>query len=304
MARDFKTDVTVNGTAVVKATRTITASSPLTGGGDLSADRSIGIQDASTAQKGAVQLTDSAATTSSTLAATATAVKTAKDAADSAQTTANAAVPKSTVTTAGDLIIATGSAAVTRLAAGANGAALVSTGTGAAPAYSTSINGTAIPSSKTLTVTTDKLSVFAATSSSELAGVISDETGSGALVFGTTPTLTTPVITQATATPSFTSNTYTLVLGDAGKMLLASNSTTAGNVKIDTNANVAFAVGTQIHVIQTGTGQLTISATTSGTTTVLSAGATAASPKLRAQYSAATMLKTATDTWYVFGDIA
>jgi hypothetical protein len=61
-------------------------------------------------------------------------------------------------------------------------------------ATATSINGTSIPSSKTLTVTTDKLSVFAATSSSELAGVISDETGSGALVFGTSPTLTTPVM--------------------------------------------------------------------------------------------------------------
>ncbi len=47
---------------------------------------------------------------------------------------------------------------------------------------------------------TDKLSAFAATTSAELAGVISDETGTGALVFGTTPTLTTPVIGAATGT--------------------------------------------------------------------------------------------------------
>jgi len=52
-------------------------------------------------------------------------------------------------------------------------------------------NGTTIPTSKTLTVTADKLSVFAATTSAELAGVISDETGSGSLVFNTSPTFTT-----------------------------------------------------------------------------------------------------------------
>jgi hypothetical protein len=48
--------------------------------------------------------------------------------------------------------------------------------------------------------TTNNLSVFAATSSSELAGVISDETGTGALVFANTPTLVTPVLGAATAT--------------------------------------------------------------------------------------------------------
>ena len=44
----------------------------------------------------------------------------------------------------------------------------------------------------TVAYTGNKLSVFAATSSSELAGVISDETGSGLLVFATSPVLTTP----------------------------------------------------------------------------------------------------------------
>jgi hypothetical protein len=63
-----------------------------------------------------------------------------------------------------------------------------------------SINGTSIPSTKTLVVTTDKLNVLAATSSSELAGIISDETGTGALVFANTPTLVTPNIGAATGT--------------------------------------------------------------------------------------------------------
>ena len=48
--------------------------------------------------------------------------------------------------------------------------------------------------------TSSKISALAATSSSELAGVISDETGTGALVFANTPTLVTPVLGAATAT--------------------------------------------------------------------------------------------------------
>jgi len=67
-------------------------------------------------------------------------------------------------------------------------------------ATATSVNGTTIPSSKTLVVTTDKLNALAATSSSELAGIISDETGTGALVFANTPTLVTPNIGAATGT--------------------------------------------------------------------------------------------------------
>jgi hypothetical protein len=67
-------------------------------------------------------------------------------------------------------------------------------------ATATSINGTSIPSSKTLVVTTDKISALSATTSAELAGVISDETGSGSLVFATSPTLVTPTLGVATAT--------------------------------------------------------------------------------------------------------
>jgi hypothetical protein len=67
-------------------------------------------------------------------------------------------------------------------------------------ATATTINGTTIPASVTLTKTTDNLSVFAATTSAQLAGVLSDETGSGASVFANTPTLVTPVLGAATAT--------------------------------------------------------------------------------------------------------
>lgn len=61
----------------------ITASSPLTGGGTSGAV-TVGIQDASTSVKGAVQLSDSTSSTSTTLAATANAVKTTYDLANSA----------------------------------------------------------------------------------------------------------------------------------------------------------------------------------------------------------------------------
>ena len=141
------------------------------------------------------------------------------------------------------------------------------------------INSTTIPTSKTL-VATDSTDTL------------------------TNKTLTTPVITQGTSTPTFSTNAYTLVSGDAGKLLLASNSSTAGTINVPTNASVAFATGTQIHIIQTGSGQLTVSATTPATTTILSSAATAASPKLRVQYSALTLIKTGTDTWYAMGDIA
>jgi methylphosphotriester-DNA--protein-cysteine methyltransferase len=68
---------------------------------------------------------------------------------------------------------------------------------------SITINGTAVSlggSVSNLALTTGKLSQFAATTSSELAGVISDETGTGALVFANTPTLVTPNIGAATGT--------------------------------------------------------------------------------------------------------
>ena len=119
------------------------------------------------------------------------------------------------------------------------------------------INSTTIPTSATLTKTADKLSVFAATTSAELAGVISDETGTGALVFANTPTLVTPSLGVATAT-SINGLVVRRGGGDVssnvavGPFALASNTTGAFNVAVGDNA-LAFnttgggnaAVGTQ-----------------------------------------------------------
>ena len=117
-------------------------------------------------------------------------------------------------------------------------------------------------------------------------------------------TLLLPVITQPQATPTFSANAYTLVAGDAGDILLASNGATAGTISIPTDATTNFAIGTQITILNVGTGLITVQAATSGTTTVRSTGATAAAPKCRAQYSAMTIWKQAANLWYVFGDIS
>ena len=98
--------------------------------------------------------------------------------------------------------------------------------------------------------------------------------------------------------------TYTVVLADADQKLVTMSVGSANDFLIPTDANVAFPVGTVINVIQIGAGQTTIKAVTSGTTTISSTGATATTPKLRAQFSAASCIKVATDLWYVVGDIA
>ena len=98
--------------------------------------------------------------------------------------------------------------------------------------------------------------------------------------------------------------TYTAVLTDNRNKLVTMSVAGANDFLIPTNASVAFPIGSVINVIQIGAGQTTIKAVTSGTTTISSTGASAIAPKLRAQYSAASCIKVATDTWYVIGDIA
>lgn len=100
-----------------------------------------------------------------------------------------------------------------------------------------------------------------------------------------------------------TGTTYTFVLQDANNELITASNASAQTYSIPTNASVAFPIGAQINIIQIGAGQVTVNAVTSGTTTVLSTGSTPAAPRLRAQYSVATLIKAGTDLWYVTGDI-
>ena len=126
----------------------------------------------------------------------------------------------------------------------------------------------------------------------------------------TFPVTTGDVLTAATynSLPTFTVGTantadYTAVLADQYQALEIMNKATAIAFKIPTNASVAFPIGTAITVLNIGVGVCTISAVTSGTTTILSAGAVAAAPTI-AQYKSAVCIKTATDTWYVVGAVA
>jgi hypothetical protein len=90
---------------------------------------------------------------------------------------------------------------------------------------------------------------------------------------------------------------YTLVLSDASKLVEISNAS-ANNLTVPLNSSVAFAVGTQISLLQTGAGQMTVVAT-GGVTINATPGL-----KLRAQWSSATLVKRATDTWVLVGDLS
>ena len=99
-----------------------------------------------------------------------------------------------------------------------------------------------------------------------------------------------------------TGTTYTFVLADAALKLVTASNAAAQTYTIPLNSSVAYPTGSQINVIAIGAGQVTIVG--AGGVTVASTGATAAQPKLRVQYSAATLMKVATDSWYVVGDIS
>ena len=107
-------------------------------------------------------------------------------------------------------------------------------------------------------------------------------------------------IEQDDTTLSFndqTGTTYTLVVGDLGKFVTLSN---ASGITLTVPPSV-FAAGNVIHIQQIGAGQVTL-AEGSGVT-ITSTGATADAPKLRAQYSAATILCTSSNNFTVIGDI-
>ena len=123
------------------------------------------------------------------------------------------------------------------------------------------------------------------------------------------PTVTGQVLTSSTMNSLVQfdvvtqTGDYTATTNDNYQEIFLMNKATAIAFKLPTNATTAFPIGTVLTVLNIGAGTCTISAVTPGTTTVLSAGATAASPTL-AQYKSAACIKTGTDAWYVVGAIA
>jgi hypothetical protein len=94
-----------------------------------------------------------------------------------------------------------------------------------------------------------------------------------------------------------TGTTYTLVAGDAGDLVTLTNASSI-TLTVPTNASVPFAIGTQITITQSGAGTVTVAG---------AVGVTVNSPdgdlKLRTQWSAATLIKLATNSWILIGDI-
>jgi hypothetical protein len=104
---------------------------------------------------------------------------------------------------------------------------------------------------------------------------------------------------QSLSTPTFSSNNYTLVIGDKDKVLLASNGSTAGTVTVPPESSVNFTNGTVITVVQTGSGQLTL---TQGSGVTINSESS--KKKLTGQYASAQLIKTGTDTWLAIGNLA
>jgi len=145
--------------------------------------------------------------------------------------------------------------------------ALVTTGSNSLTLNTTSTTNVTLPTSGTLAIIGSALSQFAATTSAELAGVISDETGTGALVFGTTPTFTTSVLTNsatlavfnttATTVSAFGASTATAIGAATGTTTIGNDLTVTGDLKVGGN-DILASDGTTAITLVNATGNVTI----------------------------------------------
>jgi len=114
------------------------------------------------------------------------------------------------------------------------------------------------------------------------------------LTSSTASTTYAPLL-QTTTTPSFTTSNYTLVAGDKDKIVLASNGASAGTITVPASV---FAIGSVITIVQTGAGQLTLTA--SGTTI----NSNGSKLKLNGQYASCQLICTASNTFLAIGNLA
>lgn len=181
--------------------------------------------------------------------------------------TADAAVPESVVTTKGDLLAATGSAAVSRLAVGTNDYVLTADST-----QTTGIKWA--PAATGLPTQTGNNGKYLTTD-------------------GSTASWNVAVSTLDLTFNAQTNTTYTLQASDVNKLVTLSN---ASGITV-TIPNGIFTTGQVVNIQAIGAGQVTIA--NDGTTTFTGTGT-----KLRAQYSAASIICTGTNTFTVIGDLA
>jgi hypothetical protein len=161
---------------------------------------------------------------------------------------------------------------------------------GVSSAIQTQLNAKAPSASPTFTGTVTVPATITAPSSV----VLTLPTTTGTLVTATDVSAVYAPLLQTTTTPTFTSNAYTLQAGDKDKIILASNSSTAGTITIPTGT---FATGTVLTIVQTGTGQITIA--TSGTL-----NSQGAKYKLNGQFASCQIIVTATNTFLLIGNLA
>jgi hypothetical protein len=187
------------------------------------------------------------------------------------------------------------------------------------PTSVTLTNATGLPISTGVSGLGTGVATFLATpSSANFASVLTDETGSGANVFATSPTLVTPILgtptsgTLSNCTVDGTdavgfrnipvnsqSEAYTAVLADSGKVIFhPSTDANARTFTIPANSSVAYPIGTALTFINMTSQVVTIAITTD--TMYLSSAGTTGSRSL-AQYGSATAIKMTSTTWLISG---
>lgn len=126
----------------------------------------------------------------------------------------------------------------------------------------------------------------------ELAAALNDDASFATTVTNSLADKSDKLIT----TNEQTGTSYTLVLSDSAK-LIELNNAAAITLTVPTNASVAFPVGTKIDLLQTGAGQVTVGG--AGVTINATPGL-----KLSGQWSSASLVKRATDTWVLIGNLS
>ena len=197
------------------------------------------------------------------------------------------------ITTKGDLVAGTAASTIARLGVGGNDTFLIADSSTATGLKWSTIPADAVTTAKILdsNVTTAKIADSAITSAKIADGTIvnADVSTTAAIDLGK----------LADATIDEKSASYTLALTDKNKFIKMSVTSTANTVTVPTNASVAFPIGSQIHIIQYGTGKTQVIPVSGTVILYATPGA-----YLRAQYSSATLLKCDTNIWMLMGDLS